>query len=204
MPGRDRRRRRLRPVCRSWRTAGCRRPSRPCSPGSTTCRTDWPSAAHAASTSACSPSDRGRARGARRATAASRGRRAHGHALKLLSERLVWRVITATGPGDRARAPTSEPGTPTTGVSFVSGHVVLVTGLAWSRRRILRGPLEACRGSPSRSFALRACTSGRTTRSTSLGASDSAGDRRRSRTCSSAFPVATTSNAELGVRRSHP
>jgi membrane-associated phospholipid phosphatase len=58
---------------------------------------------------------------------------------KLAAERAVWRVIERERPG------VTEPGaivrgdTPTAGVSFVSGHVVLVTGLAWTVTPYLRG-----------------------------------------------------------------
>lgn len=54
-------------------------------------------------------------------------------ALKLLAERAVWNVVGI----HRERPGVTEPnavlraGVPAEGVSFVSGHVVLVTGLAW-------------------------------------------------------------------------
>jgi len=54
-------------------------------------------------------------------------------ALKLLAERVVWNVVGI----HRERPGVTEPnailraGVPAEGVSFVSGHVVLVTGLAW-------------------------------------------------------------------------
>jgi undecaprenyl-diphosphatase len=60
-------------------------------------------------------------------------------ALKLVSERLVWRVITRDRPGMTEPGAHVRAGTPTTGVSFVSGHVVLVTGLAWVATPYLRG-----------------------------------------------------------------
>jgi len=60
-------------------------------------------------------------------------------ALKLVSERLVWRVITRDRPGVTEPGAHIRAGTPTTGVSFVSGHVVLVTGLAWVATPNLHG-----------------------------------------------------------------
>lgn len=53
--------------------------------------------------------------------------------LKLAAERIVWYVLDIS----RARPGVTEPvvvvrgGAPSTGAGFVSGHVVLVTGLAW-------------------------------------------------------------------------
>jgi membrane-associated phospholipid phosphatase len=53
--------------------------------------------------------------------------------LKLLGERIVWYVLDI----HRERPGVTEPeaivrgSTPLTGVSFVSGHVILTTGLAW-------------------------------------------------------------------------
>jgi undecaprenyl-diphosphatase len=52
-------------------------------------------------------------------------------ALKLVSERLVWRVVTRERPGVTEPGAHVRGGAPAAGVSFVSGHVVLVTGLAW-------------------------------------------------------------------------
>jgi undecaprenyl-diphosphatase len=61
-------------------------------------------------------------------------------ALKLVSERLVWRVITRDRPGMTEPGAHVRAGTPTTGVSFVSGHVVLASGLAWVATPYLHGP----------------------------------------------------------------
>ena len=60
--------------------------------------------------------------------------------LKLAAERFVWGVLNI----DRQRPALTEPvvhvrGAPMTGVSFVSGHVMLVTGLAWILTPYLRG-----------------------------------------------------------------
>jgi undecaprenyl-diphosphatase len=60
-------------------------------------------------------------------------------AFKLVAERLVWRVITRDRPGVTEPGANIRAGTPTTGVSFVSGHVVLVSGLAWVATPYLRG-----------------------------------------------------------------
>jgi membrane-associated phospholipid phosphatase len=60
-------------------------------------------------------------------------------ALKLVSERLVWKVITRERPGVTEPGAIVRAGTPTSGLSFVSGHVVLVTGLAWVAMPYLRG-----------------------------------------------------------------
>jgi undecaprenyl-diphosphatase len=62
-------------------------------------------------------------------------------ALKLATERFIWNVLDI----HRARPGTTVPGaivrgsTPTSGVSFVSGHMMLVTALAWAVTPYLRG-----------------------------------------------------------------
>jgi len=62
-------------------------------------------------------------------------------ALKLAAERAIWNVLDI----QRDRPGVTEPnaivraGTPTSGVSFVSGHVMLVTALAWVITPYLRG-----------------------------------------------------------------
>jgi len=61
-------------------------------------------------------------------------------ALKLLTERLVWRVVQRERPGVTEPGAVIRAGTPTTGLSFVSGHVRLLTGLAWCATPYLRGP----------------------------------------------------------------
>jgi membrane-associated phospholipid phosphatase len=60
-------------------------------------------------------------------------------ALKLVTERLVWRVVVRERPGITEPGAIVRGGTPTSGVSFVSGHVVLVSGLAWVATPYLRG-----------------------------------------------------------------
>ena len=60
-------------------------------------------------------------------------------ALKLLGERLVWRMVARERPGVTEPGAVIRAGTPTTGLSFVSGHVMLVTGLAWCVTPYLRG-----------------------------------------------------------------
>ena len=60
-------------------------------------------------------------------------------ALKLLAERLVWRLVIRDRPGVTEPGAVIRAGTPSSGLSFVSGHVVLVTGLAWCVTPYLRG-----------------------------------------------------------------
>ena len=50
---------------------------------------------------------------------------------KLAAERVVWQVVQRDRPGTTIADAIVRGGTPTAGLSFVSGHVVLVTGLAW-------------------------------------------------------------------------
>jgi membrane-associated phospholipid phosphatase len=58
---------------------------------------------------------------------------------KLAAERLVWELVHRERPGTTEPNVIVRGGTPTAGVSFVSGHVVLVTGLAWVVTPYLRG-----------------------------------------------------------------
>ncbi|MET0800800.1 MAG: phosphatase PAP2 family protein [Actinomycetota bacterium] len=58
---------------------------------------------------------------------------------KLAAERLVWQVVQRERPGVTEPAAIVRGGTATAGVSFVSGHVVIVTGLAWVVLPYLRG-----------------------------------------------------------------
>lgn len=50
---------------------------------------------------------------------------------KLAAERVVWQLVQRDRPGTTIADAIVRGGTPTTGLSFVSGHVVLVTALAW-------------------------------------------------------------------------
>lgn len=50
---------------------------------------------------------------------------------KLAAERIVWQIVQRDRPGTTIADAIVRGNTPTAGLSFVSGHVVLVTGLAW-------------------------------------------------------------------------
>jgi undecaprenyl-diphosphatase len=58
---------------------------------------------------------------------------------KLLAERTVWELVQRSRPGTTISDAIVRAGAPASGVSFVSGHVVLVTGLAWVITPYLRG-----------------------------------------------------------------
>ncbi len=58
---------------------------------------------------------------------------------KLIGERLIWEFVDRERPGVTEPDAIVRGSTPTSGVSFVSGHVVLVTGLAWVITPYLRG-----------------------------------------------------------------
>jgi membrane-associated phospholipid phosphatase len=60
-------------------------------------------------------------------------------AAKLACERVVWRFVVRSRPGTSIADAIVRGGTPTSGQSFVSGHVVLVTGLAWIVTPYVRG-----------------------------------------------------------------
>ena len=62
---------------------------------------------------------------------------------KLVAERLVWKVVERERPGVTQPDAVVRGGSQTAGVSFVSGHVVLVTGLAWVATPYLRGRWRA-------------------------------------------------------------
>jgi undecaprenyl-diphosphatase len=51
-------------------------------------------------------------------------------ALKLVGERIVWRIVARSRPGVTEPDAIVRGNTPATGAAFVSGHVVLLTGLA--------------------------------------------------------------------------
>jgi undecaprenyl-diphosphatase len=58
---------------------------------------------------------------------------------KLLAERAVWALVQRSRPGTTIIDAIVRGDTPRIGASFVSGHVVLVTGLAWVAAPYLRG-----------------------------------------------------------------
>ena len=58
---------------------------------------------------------------------------------KLLGERTVWEIVQRSRPGTTISDAIVRGNTPASGISFVSGHVVLVTGLAWVITPYLRG-----------------------------------------------------------------
>jgi membrane-associated phospholipid phosphatase len=58
---------------------------------------------------------------------------------KLAAERTVWHFVQRSRPGTTIPGAIVRGSTPTTGLAFVSGHVVLVTGLAWVLTPYLRG-----------------------------------------------------------------
>ena len=62
---------------------------------------------------------------------------------KLVAERIVWELVERSRPGTTIEDAVVRGDTPTAGVSFVSGHVVLVTSLAWVLTPYLRGAWRA-------------------------------------------------------------
>jgi undecaprenyl-diphosphatase len=58
---------------------------------------------------------------------------------KLAAERAVWHFVQRERPGTTIPGAIARGSTPTSGVSFVSGHVVLVTALAWILTPYLHG-----------------------------------------------------------------
>ena len=58
---------------------------------------------------------------------------------KLLAERILWKIVQRERPGTTAPAAIVRGDTATAGLSFVSGHVVLTTGLAWVVTPYLKG-----------------------------------------------------------------
>lgn len=62
---------------------------------------------------------------------------------KLLAERTVWELVQRSRPGTTIPDAIVRGDTPSAGQSFVSGHVVLVTGLAWVIAPYLRGSWRA-------------------------------------------------------------
>ena len=62
---------------------------------------------------------------------------------KLLAERTVWQVVQRSRPGTTIAGAIVRGDVPRTGASFVSGHVVLLTGLAWVITPYLHGAWRA-------------------------------------------------------------
>ena len=62
---------------------------------------------------------------------------------KLVFERIVWQLVERSRPGKTIADAIVRGDTPMTGASFVSGHVILVTGLAWVLTPYLRGAWRA-------------------------------------------------------------
>jgi membrane-associated phospholipid phosphatase len=58
---------------------------------------------------------------------------------KLFTERVVWQVVQRSRPGTTISDAIVRGDTPSHGVSFVSGHVILLTGLAWVAMPYLHG-----------------------------------------------------------------
>jgi membrane-associated phospholipid phosphatase len=58
---------------------------------------------------------------------------------KLAAERTVWQYVSRQRPGVTQPNAIVRGGTATSGVAFVSGHVILVTALAWVITPYLRG-----------------------------------------------------------------
>lgn len=58
---------------------------------------------------------------------------------KLVAERIVWQLVVRSRPGTTVSDAVVRGDTPTAGASFVSGHVILVTGIAWALTPYLRG-----------------------------------------------------------------
>ena len=59
--------------------------------------------------------------------------------MKLLLERVVWQVVERSRPGTTIADAIVRGDTPGSGASFVSGHVVLLSGLAWVITPYLKG-----------------------------------------------------------------
>jgi undecaprenyl-diphosphatase len=58
---------------------------------------------------------------------------------KLAVERIVWEIVQRSRPGTTVADAIVRGDTPTVGAAFVSGHVVLLSGLAWIVTPYLRG-----------------------------------------------------------------
>jgi undecaprenyl-diphosphatase len=62
--------------------------------------------------------------------------------LKLVSERLVWHFVTRSRPGTTIAGAVVRGNTPARGVAFVSGHVMLLAGIAIILAPYVRGWLR--------------------------------------------------------------
>ena len=62
---------------------------------------------------------------------------------KLVFERIVWELVQRSRPGKTIAEAIVRGDTPAVGASFVSGHVTLLTGLAWVLTPYLRGSWRA-------------------------------------------------------------
>jgi membrane-associated phospholipid phosphatase len=62
---------------------------------------------------------------------------------KLVAERIVWELVERSRPGTTIEDAMVRGDTPSAGASFVSGHVTLLTGLAWVLTPYLRGGWRA-------------------------------------------------------------
>jgi membrane-associated phospholipid phosphatase len=58
---------------------------------------------------------------------------------KLVAERIVWELVVRSRPGTTIPDAIVRGDTPSAGASFVSGHLVLVSGLAWVITPYIRG-----------------------------------------------------------------
>jgi hypothetical protein len=106
---------------------------------------------------------------------------------KLVGERIVWQVVQRSRPGTTISDAIVRGDTPTHGAAFVSGHVVLVSGLAWVITPYLRGRWRLLPWLIVLLVAFARCISAPTRRSTSSEASGSASRSAVWRTCSSEF-----------------
>ena len=104
---------------------------------------------------------------------------------KLVAERIVWELVERSRPGTTIEDAFVRGDTPTAGASFVSGHVTLLTGLAWSSPRTCEAAGARCRGRSSPWSHSPASTWARTRRSTCSEGSGWASSSAASRTSSS-------------------
>jgi len=82
---------------------------------------------------------------------------------KLLGERALWEIVQRERPAVTEPGAIIRGGVATTGLSFVSGHVVLVTALAWVASPYLHGRWRSLPWIGVALVASRGSTSARTT-----------------------------------------